>query len=251
MAAAIERMNDAVATVHIHGSDINVYSGRTITQLDLECAVGSKIFRDWARSLDPLINVMEVTIQGIYYRGAPSPDRVLFVMMVAGIAGTYPTSIVLRGPTVVILPVLVCGKDEYTLGALQRRPATGSRFYPEIIAGMSDGIDLVSAGLKEFEQETSIKIRQKDLIPLGKHAEPSPGIMSEPMHFFYVRKQVTHAELALFEDKLTGERDEGEEIILKVIPLDHLPLFAPHDMKAEIVYRRYRELFPKRRGWFS
>lgn len=241
-------------TVQIHGKDAHVYAGRVITQIDVECAIGSKVFRDWVVALDPMIPVSNVTIQGIYYRSkTPSPDKVLFIMLVAEIPGAYPYSIVLRGPTVVVLPVFVCDDLEYTVGVQQRRPAVGSRYFPETIAGMTDGGDVVAKALDELREETEgdgepgIKIRQSDLCQLGVPLEPSPGIMSEPMHFFYARIPTTRAALDRFEGRMTGAADENEEIVLKVMPLDHLPLWAPRDMKAEIAYRRYRDLFPKQR----
>lgn len=240
-------------TTRIHNTEVPVYQGRIITNEDLEHALASHIFRKWVLSLDVTITVSDITIQGIYYRGTYSSENVLFVVMSVTVVGAKnPYTIVLRGPTVVILPVFRCKGVEYTLVTLQRRPACGQRFFAEIPAGMTDGKDIISKALQELQEETGHIIHQHQLRSLHHvPVQPSPGIMEESMHFFYFVEDIDQKKLDLFRDKLTGAKDEGEDIILKVVRLDELLVHAPHDMKAHFAHDKFRTIYPQRRRWFS
>jgi 8-oxo-dGTP pyrophosphatase MutT (NUDIX family) len=247
------KMQSTSTVTRIHDTDVAVQHGRIITNEDLKHALASHIFNKWVMSLDVTNAVSEITIQGVYYRGAPSGEHVLFVVMSVTVVGAKnPYTIVLRGPTVVILPVFRCKGVEYTLVTLQRRLACGERYFAEIPAGMTDGKDVISKALQELEEETGHVIRQDQLRSLHDvPVQPSPGIMEESMHFFYFVEDIDQKKMDLFRDKLTGAKDEGEDIILKVVRLDELLVHAPHDMKAHFAHNKYRSKHPLRRRWFS
>jgi 8-oxo-dGTP pyrophosphatase MutT (NUDIX family) len=246
----MERLQERTVSVEttIHNRTVRVLNGLWVTQEDLNCAIGCQIFRDWIISLDPRIPVEEVLIQGIYYRAkAPDVNKVLFVMLVAKIAGVSTNyCIVLRGATVAFLPVFVCEGEEYTVLTRQRRPAVGDRFATELPAGMTDGQGgIKSVALKEIEEELQITVAQHELILMyDQSLEPSMGLIQEPMFFYYFRRELTMEQLREFEGKHTGAANENEEIILQVCRLDEIRMSASRDIKAWLAYYMYRERFP-------
>ena len=60
----------------------------------------------------------------------------------------------------------------------------------------------------------------------------SPGGSDEAARFFFGRKQVNPDFLTKLEGKCTGVAEEGEQIILKVIPLKELTDHASRDLKV-------------------
>lgn len=101
-----------------------------------------------------------------------------------------------------------------------------------MIDDKKDGIAGTAA--KEMEEECGIKLRPSDLTDLTELAfqgeveagnlpqvgiAPSPGGSDEYLRYMYVERLVTKSELEQMKGRLSGLRDEGEYITLRVIPL--------------------------------
>jgi len=95
-----------------------------------------------------------------------------------------------------------------------------------------DGIAGTAA--KELEEECGIRLRASDLTDLTELAfqgeveggnlpqvaiAPSPGGSDEFLRYMYVERLVTRSELEDMKGRLSGLRDEGEYITLRVVPL--------------------------------
>ncbi len=106
----------------------------------------------------------------------------------------------------------------------------------ELPAGMIDNVNDSIAGTaaKEIEEECGIKLRPTDLTDLTELAyreavedgnieqigiAPSPGGCDEFIRYMYVERLVTMSELEEMRGRLSGLRDEGEYITLRVVPL--------------------------------
>eukprot|EP01097_Dermamoeba_algensis_P005653 TRINITY_DN3587_c0_g1_i1.p2 TRINITY_DN3587_c0_g1~~TRINITY_DN3587_c0_g1_i1.p2 ORF type:complete len:110 (+),score=45.23 TRINITY_DN3587_c0_g1_i1:473-802(+) len=90
-----------------------------------------------------------------------------------------------------------------------------------------------------MEEETGLKMDEKELIDLTELAYgdrfkgiyPSAGGCDEFLRLFVFRKEVKEEELNALRGKLTGLREEGETIALKILPLQDLWKETP-DCKA-------------------
>src|SRR3989339_148179 len=67
--------------VEINGKKIEVYGVMFVS-----VAVKSKIFQNFIKNMDPRFIVQSIEIQAIDFRGAPSPENVLFLKMKADVA---------------------------------------------------------------------------------------------------------------------------------------------------------------------
>ena len=255
MTAAVLRMSDARASTMIQGREVPIYTGRLVSDEDLQNVLRSLVFTNWIMGLDPRYTLTSIDISMVSYLTREPSERVRFVQMIVESKDTFPTAGTLRGPTVCILPVLVCRRRKHTIIVRQQRPIVGQWLMPEIIAGMTDGAHIVSKALDELYEETGgknggILIREDDLVSLGDYLQPSPGILDERMFFYCAHIDVEWDRLRSFENRMTGVEREGEKIILKVTPLHHLLTHAPHDMKAEVILTRYLRKFPEKRHWW-
>ena len=161
--------------------------------------------------------------------------RLGFVTLDAHVANaggeTLPGTVFLRGGSVAMLLVLTerGAADEWAVLTVQARVPAGSLALAELPAGMLDAhATFAGAAATEIEQECGIVIREDELLDLGKMAGleggvfPSPGGCDEEMRLFACRHAVEKGRLAEWRGKLTGLRDEGEKITLKLVKLENL-----------------------------
>lgn len=149
--------------------------------------------------------------------------------------------------------------EEYAILTVQPRIAAGSLSFTELPAGMlDDSGSFAGAAAREIQEETGLTITQDELIdmtslaldtpvpqseePLQPGIYPSPGGSDEFMPLFLARKTMARAEIEGLKGRLTGLRDQGEKITLKIVPLRDLWKEAGRDAKALAVLALYREL---------
>lgn len=148
-------------------------------------------------------------------------------------------------------------RDKHVLMTIQPRIAAGSLGFAEIPAGMLDDSGTFSGGAaKEIEEETGLIVQAEELIDmtalaladnlsgeqLQKGVYPSAGGCDEFIPIFLYQKRIPRSELEAFQGKLTGLRDEGEKITLKVVKLEHLWREGARDAKALAAFALYRGL---------
>ena len=165
------------------------------------------------------------------------PTKVGFIKFKADVVdkgGKFiPGIVFMRGGSVGILAVLTCKGKKYSVMTVQPRVPTGSFDFVEIPAGMLDGSgNFGGVAAKELEEELGIKISEKDLTDLSGLAGCnqgvylSPGASDETLRFFSFTREVTEEEMASMNGRCTGLITEGEQITLKIVPLDDLITIA-------------------------
>lgn len=147
--------------------------------------------------------------------------------------------------------------EKYVLLTVQPRIAAGSLAFAEIPAGMLDDAGSFSGGAaKEIEEETGLVVRDEELIDmtalalqdesndeqLQKGAYTSAGGSDEFVPVFLYQKRISRKELDQFRGKLTGLRDEGEKITLKVVKLEDLWKEGARDAKTLSAWALYQGL---------
>ena len=158
------------------------------------------------------------------------------------------------------------GDEKYVLLTVQPRIAAGGLQFVELPAGMVDDGTFKGAAAKEIEEELGLIIPQDKLINLsvlaiperteGKEGElgeelprgmfPSAGGCDEFIPIFLHEKRVPRETLREWTGKLTGLREEGEKITLKLVKLEDLWKEGARDAKALGAWAMYEGL--KRSG---
>lgn len=159
--------------------------------------------------------------------------------------------------------------EAHVLLTVQPRIATGSLGFVELPAGMMDAENnFAGKAASEIEEELGLVIKEEELTCLtdkvaeirrekkkieGSKGEreretlpfamyPSAGGCDEYIKIFAHEKRVRRSQLQEWQGKLTGLRDAGEMITLKVVPLEDLWLEGGMDSKALAALTMYTQL---------
>jgi len=183
-----------------------------------------------------------ITIQSVDRFG---PDRIGFLKLSADIknssGGSLPGIVFLRGGSVAILLILEPEdnvEDPWVVLTVQPRIPAASLEMVELPAGMLDDGTFSGAAAREIDEECGITIEVGKLLDLTDRAlgpfvgaspetlesavYPSPGGSDEFIKIFAYRHSVKPGTLDEWRGKLTGLRDHGEKITLKVVRLRDL-----------------------------
>ncbi|KAJ5495163.1 hypothetical protein N7539_000279 [Penicillium diatomitis] len=201
-------------------------------------------------------HLRQIEIQAVDRFGG---GRLGFVKMKAEVSNgsgeKLPGSVFLRGGSVSMLE-----KGKMALLTVQARIPAGSLTFTEIPAGMLDDSGTFAGGAaKEIEEETGLKVKQDELVdmtalaaeisatssgdePLQKAMYPSAGGSDEFIPIFLCEKRMPREEIEKLQGKLTGLREHGEKITLKVVPLEDLWKEGLRDSKTLAAWALYRGL---------
>lgn len=139
-------------------------------------------------------------------------------------------------------------EEKHVLLTVQARVAAGGLQFVELPAGMVDNGTFKGAAAKEIEEELGLKISENELVNMSELALPerkeeqeessprgmfpSAGGCDEFIPIFLHEKRVPRATLKEWTGKLTGLREEGEKITLKLVKLEDLWREGARDAKA-------------------
>ncbi|KAK0656267.1 hypothetical protein B0T16DRAFT_315469 [Cercophora newfieldiana] len=198
---------------------------------------------------DPYV-LRSVTVQAYDLFG----KRIGFLKLTSDVSNgageSLPGAIFLRGPSVAMLVMLIPDDapdemdERHVLLTVQPRIAAGSLEFVELPAGMVDEAgNFAGTAAKEIWEELGLEIPSKELIALsdlaagissgGPESEeavlhdgnlprgvfPSPGACDEYIPIYAHERRVPRAQLGEWTGRLTGLRDEGERITLKLVRL--------------------------------
>ncbi|RAH47658.1 putative NUDIX family hydrolase [Aspergillus brunneoviolaceus CBS 621.78] len=223
-------------------------------------------------SRDPYV-LRGIDIQAVDYFGG---GRLGFVKLKAEVSNgsgeTLPGSVFLRGGSVGMLLILQPDdvppsneEEKRVVLTIQPRIPAGSLAFTEIPAGMLDDSGSFAGGAaKEIQEETGLTIPQEELIDLTalalepgaagsedeerggeslqKAVYPSAGGSDEFIPLFLCQKRMPREEIESLQGRLTGLRQHGEKITLKVVPLKDLWKEGVRDGKTLAAWALYRGL---------
>lgn len=152
--------------------------------------------------------------------------------------------------------------DKYVIMTVQPRIPAGTLRLVELPAGMVDDGTFSGSAAKEIKEELGIEIPESELANLselaipksdGEQTEklpqamfPSGGGSDEYVPIFLHEKRVKRETLKEWTGKLTGLREHGEKITLKLVKLNDLWKEGGRDGKALAACAMYEGL--KREG---
>ncbi|KAJ5107830.1 hypothetical protein N7456_004505 [Penicillium angulare] len=216
---------------------------------------------------DPYI-LRKIDVQSIDRFGG---GRLGFVKLKADVSNSQgeslPGSVFLRGGSVGMLLILQPDdlpadqeNGKWAILTIQPRIPAGSLAFAEIPAGMLDDSGTFAGGAaKEIQEETGLSVQSNELIDmtalalqdtpepddgecLQKAFYPSAGGSDEFIPLFLCQKRMPRKEIEELQGKLTGERDHGEKITLKVVPLENLWKEGLRDGKTLAAWALYKGL---------
>ncbi|KAI9163982.1 Nudix hydrolase 14 [Paramyrothecium foliicola] len=197
-----------------------------------------------------------ITVQSFDQFGG---DRLGFVKLTASVTNgageNLPSAALLRGPSVAVLFILVPddvapdADERYVVLTVQARIPAGSLGFVELPAGMVDDAgSFKGAAAKEIEEELGITIQENDLKCLSELAVtdgngesderlasamfPSAGGCDEYITLYSHERRIPRSQLREWSGRLTGLRDHGEKITLKVVPMKDLWKEGARDAKC-------------------
>lgn len=210
----------------------------------------------------------QIKVQSVDWFGSGDKKRLGFVKFTAEITNDngehLPGAVFMRGGAVAMLLILQpddvpegSEEDKHVLLTVQPRIAAGSLAFAEIPAGMLDDAGSFAGGAaKEIEEETGLVVKDDELIDmtalalqgeasaedLQKGVFTTPGACDEFVPVFLYQKRIPRADLDKFRGKLTGLRNEGEKITLKVARLEDLWKEGARDAKTLSSWALYQGL---------
>lgn len=199
-------------------------------------------------------------------------SRVGFVKLVADVSNSaqqkLPGAIFLRGPSVAMLVILIpddapadaSRADHHVLLTVQPRVPAGSLAFVELPAGMVDEAgNFAGTAAKEIKEELGLEIPASELkclselaapsappdavaaTPGSEHVDaeilpqamfPSAGGCDEYIPIYMHERRVPRAQLSEWTGRLTGLREHGEMITLKLVKMDDLWREGARDAKC-------------------
>jgi len=151
-------------------------------------------------------------------------------------------------------------EDKHVIMTLQPRVPAGSLTFAELPAGMLDGGTFSGSAAKEISEETGLEVPGDQLVDMtelalssteSSHSNeeklqravyPSAGGSDEYIPLMLYQKRIGRKEMEGFKGKLTGLRDEGEKITLKLVRLEDLWKEGARDAKALCAWALYEGL---------
>ncbi|CAM1506118.1 Fc.00g057590.m01.CDS01 [Cosmosporella sp. VM-42] len=254
------------AILHPHGIEVTLPEGLTLEELKT-----FKPFNDWTRTLirslrlqgtnpDHPFNSDNYCLRAINIQAYDrfGGQRIGFVKASATVSNregeSLPAAAFLRGPSVAMFVMLIPddlppdSDERYVVLTVQPRIAAGSLGFVELPAGMVDDAgSFKGAAAKEIEEELGVTIREDELTNLSELAAegeegneeglakamfPSPGGCDEYITIFSAERRIPRDQLQEWSGRLTGLREHGERITLKVVPMKDLWKVGARDAKC-------------------
>lgn len=200
-----------------------------------------------------------VTIQSFDLFG----KRLGFVKLTATVSNsageTLPAAALLRGPSVAMLFMLIpdeAPEERYVVLTVQPRVPAGSLSFVELPAGMVDDAgSFKGAAAQEIQEELGVTIHEDELTNLSELAGldkneeglaqamfPSAGGCDEHITIFSYEKHLPRDKIQEWSGRLTGLREHGEKITLKVVPMGEVWREGARDAKCLAALALWRGL---------
>ncbi|OAA79748.1 NUDIX family hydrolase [Akanthomyces lecanii RCEF 1005] len=204
---------------------------------------------------DPYV-LRSVTVQAFDLFGGQRVGFVKLTAVVSNSAGeTLPAAALLRGPSVAMLVMLIPDdatdeEERYVVFTVQPRVPAASLSFVELPAGMVDDAgNFKGVAAQEIQEELGITIAEDELTCLSDLAAvadeeageeedlaramfPSAGGCDEHVTIYSYERKVSRSELQSWSGRLTGLRDRGEKITLKIVPMKDAWKAGARDAKA-------------------
>lgn len=184
-------------------------------------AEADRRFRDWSARLEASgTQIVSVNDFLVVRRGGRTFASFVDTVLRTSQGEILPRCMLLRGDSVVVVPVLDCEGIAHplTLMVEQFRPVDGGSTL-EFVGGMiDDGDEPATCAVKEVREEIGLEVEAGQLVPLT--LEPirvCTAMMDERVHFFAFRMALTRAQAGALDGKALGDVAAGESIVVRLV----------------------------------
>lgn len=185
----------------------------------------SRKFQDWQGRIETNGNrIKRLDILSVVSRGGSGYYAAFLDALLETPEGTeIPRCIVLRGESVLVIPVFRCREDGllHTLMVEQRCICDGALHlgFPAGNAELNQD-DLRLLACQEVEEELGIALAPEELIPISDTPiSINASLTDDLVHFYYFLREVPFCWLREMEGRMTGCHSEGEFIKVKMLTL--------------------------------
>lgn len=193
-----------------------------------EIVLNSLKFRRWQQRVEANgTRILKIDILSVISR-QPGTFYAAFLdcLMLTPEGAEIPRCIVIRGESVVIIPVFRCLDDGelYTLMVEQRCICDGG-LHLGFPAGNADDLkdDFLAMACGELHEELGIEVLQDELIPLANcGVSINPSITDDLVYFYYFLRDVPLIWLQGMHSRSTGCHGDGEFIRLNLFKLSEI-----------------------------
>jgi 8-oxo-dGTP pyrophosphatase MutT (NUDIX family) len=188
----------------------------------LRLVLNSPKFQNWKKSVEKSGTV--ISELNILSQISRNKDEIFSIfldcVMVTPEGNMTPRCMLLRGNSVIIIPIIYCDDGElYTLMIKQRRPIDGE-YMTEFPGGLLDNGDElpVRIAAQEVNEELGFDIPEDEIISLNnKPLSVCSGILDEKVHFFFFKRNMSKLELTQIHNKKSGQNDDGEFLNIQCV----------------------------------
>ena len=178
-----------------------------------------KNFIKWKKTLINNGNIInKIDIKGIVIRNGEEVKKALIDCSLQTPEGNNIKRCILMGKeSVVVVPMLICNDNIYTLMVEQHRIAHGDMSVEFPAGEVSDIDNLEEAAVCEIDEEINMNIKPSELISLNP--EPifiSPDCTYNPVYFYYFKKHISRQFLIENDLNKTGVNEDGEYLKTRV-----------------------------------
>lgn len=227
---------------------IGYYFGQKGSE-DFPMVIASPLFQGYlARLAEEGITPHVVEIRSAVFRGKPSRNNLLFADLLLHGTKSFPEKVQLQNNAAAVLVILECEGTDYTVLVNQHRTAVAHSLFCEIPAGKVErGQGFSGTAANELKEELGVVFTPDEITALlpDDHpgVAPSCGAITEFIKYFVAHRTVTLEQLEAMNGRLTGVTEEGEEITLRIVPLEEifLPENALCDGKAHTAMSLYAQ----------
>jgi len=180
----------------------------------------SQKFQRWKQRVEANGNIIKnIEIMGVISRKKNDLYGVFLDCILLTPEGVeIPRCIIIRGDSVVIIPVLKCTEDKelYTL-LVEQRCITDGGYVKEFPAGNVNMMeDTKAMACQEILEEIEISVSPEELIPLTtKPIIINPSLTDDMVHFFYFEREITFSFLKNMNGRSTGCHEEHEYLYVR------------------------------------
>ena len=203
-------------------------------------------FRYWKSQMEA--NGLKINDINEFYIRRRQNGEVLFAMLEVDAdtpeGDKIPPALFLKGHAACMLVCLI-DKDtheKFVVLVKQRRIADGSQTY-EHPAGMVDASDVPDdAAAREIGEEIGLTVSADELTRLNLHVWfPSTGTSDEGMHFFFIEREMSRADIMKFHLKNMGNQSEHERItsVVATLPEAHKLITNVNGLLLHFLYLRH------------